>query len=72
MLLGKLEDNHQLIGCLKKASRFSKVEGVHNYSNSRPRQIKVGIRFSFDTLFIFDFDICAGIEENLVLNQKVV
>ena len=28
-----------------------------------PWQIKVGIRFSFDTLFIFDFDICVATEE---------
>ena len=36
-----------------------------------PRKIKVGIRFSFDTLFIFDFDVCVGIKENSVLNQEV-
>ena len=32
--------------------------------DSRPLKIKVGIRFSFDTLYI-------GIEENLVLHQEV-
>ena len=31
-----------------------------------------GIRFSFDTLFIFYFDVCVGIEENLVLNQEII
>ena len=30
----------------------------------------VGIRFSFDTLFFFDFDVCVGIEENLNLRHR--
>ena len=42
------------------------------YSNARLRKIKVGIRFSSDTLFIFDYDVCVGIEENLVLNQELI
>ena len=45
---------------------------IHSSSNAHPWKIKVGIRFSFDTLFIFDFDVCVGIEENLVLNQEVI
>ena len=45
---------------------------IHFISNARPRKIKVGIRFSFDTLFILDFYVCVGIEENLVLNQEVI
>ena len=34
-------------------------------------KIKVGISFLFDIMFIFDFDVCVRIEENLVLNQEV-
>ena len=45
---------------------------IHSVSNARSRKIKVGIQFSFNTLFIFDFDVCVGIEENLVLNQEVI
>ena len=45
---------------------------IHSISNARPQKIKGGIRFSFGTLFIFDFDVCLGIEENLVLNQEVI
>ena len=85
MLLGKLEDKHQLTGCLKISSRFSKVQGVINYQKTfnnecilsillvmhAPRKIKDGIRFSFDILFIFDFDVCVGTEENLMLKQEV-
>ena len=42
-------------------------------SNARPQKFKVDIRVSFDILFIiFDFDVCAGIEKNLVLNQELV
>ena len=44
---------------------------MQSVSTARPWKIKVGIRFSFDILFIFDFDVCVGIEEYLVLNQKV-
>ena len=28
--------------------------------------------FTFDALFIFDFDVCVGIEKNLVLNEEVI
>ena len=28
-------------------------------------------KFSFDTLFVFDFDVRVEIQENFVLNQKV-
>ena len=45
---------------------------IHSISNARPRKIKVGILFSFDTLFIFDFNVCVGIEENLVLTEEVI
>ena len=45
---------------------------IHSTGNTCPRKVKVGIRFSFDTLFIFDSDVCVGIEKNLVLNQKVI
>ena len=45
---------------------------IHSISNALPRKIKVGIRFFFDSLFIFDFDVCEGIEENLVLNEEVI
>ena len=31
---------------------------IHSISNARHRKIKDGIRFSLDTLFIFDFDVC--------------
>ena len=44
---------------------------VHSISNARPWKIKDGIRFSFDILFIFDFDVCVGTEENLMLKQEV-
>ena len=44
---------------------------IHSISNACPRKIKVAIRFSFDIMFIFDFDVCVGVEENLVLNQEV-
>ena len=37
-----------------------------------PWKIKVGMQFSFHTLFIFDFDVCVGIQENLVLKQEVI
>ena len=37
---------------------------IYAIIDSRPLKIKVGIRFSFDTLYI-------GIEENLVLHQEV-
>ena len=47
------------------------MSAVHSVSNARPWKIKVGIRFSFDILFIFDFDVCVGIGENLLLNQEV-
>ena len=45
---------------------------IHSISNARLRKIKVGIWFSFDTLFIFDFDVCEENEESLVLNQQVI
>ena len=48
-----------------------KLQLIHSISNARPLKIKVGMRFSFDNLFIFDFDVCIEIEENLVLNQEV-
>ena len=41
-------------------------------SNARLRKIKEKIIwFSFDTLFIFDFNVCVGTEGNLMLIQEV-
>ena len=36
-----------------------------------PGKSKLAYGFLSDALFIFDFDVCVGIEENLVLNQEV-
>ena len=58
-------DNYQ------KTFNNVRVQLIHSISIAHPRKIKVDIRFSFDTQFIFDFDVCVGIEENVVLNQEV-
>ena len=69
-----LVENFKLSARTKDArdTRDAFLESVYPcISNARHRKIKVGIRFSFDTLFTFDFDVCVGIEENLVLNREV-
>ena len=56
---------HQKVGKHGTRNRGQKLGGWKLIEWTLPEndlKIKVGIRFSFHTLSIFDFDVCKGIE----------
>ena len=55
-------------------SRFFLFRRIQIFFISQFRKIHISqnpVSRFLDTLFIFDFDVCVGIEENLVLNPEV-